>query len=59
MALARRYTLSGPPPSDTLNLIPGRWAPVTEGIQTQPYPQTTPKARRAQVMNRLARLAVW
>lgn len=34
-ALARRYKLSDPPPSDALNLIPGRWAPVTEGIQKE------------------------
>ena len=34
-ALARRYKLSAPPPADALNLIPGRWAPVTEGIQKE------------------------
>lgn len=32
--LARRYKLSAPP-RDALNLIPGRWAPVTEGIQKE------------------------
>ncbi len=33
--LAGRYALSAPPPSGALNLIPGRWAPVTEGIQKE------------------------
>ncbi|HET8761523.1 MAG TPA: hypothetical protein VFN94_10660, partial [Nitrospiria bacterium] len=33
--LARRYHLSAPPPSEALNLIPGHWAPVTEGIQKE------------------------
>jgi hypothetical protein len=34
-ALAHRYQLSAPPPSDALNLIPGHWAPVTEGMQKE------------------------
>ncbi len=33
--LARRYRLSAAPPSDGVNIIPGRWGPVTEAIQEE------------------------
>src|SRR3989344_5464956 len=33
--LARRYRLSAAPPSDLVNIIPGRWGPVTEAIQEE------------------------
>jgi len=33
--LARRYRLPAALPSDTVNIIPGRWGPVTEAIQEE------------------------